>query len=121
MKKNKPLVIKKLPVPFDCDFTLIEYDIEQKPKEDLIQVGLIPGKEIYVYPIKKHIQVLKNMKASNFFIIVWSGSGREWAEHLVKKLQLNEYVDCIMDKPRFYIDDEDANNWMKRLYYYKGK
>jgi phosphoserine phosphatase len=110
--KKKPLVIKKETIaPFDCDMTLIDYDIDGRDKADLVKMGL--------NPIKKHIQTLINMKAGDFYIIVWSASGSAWAKHVVEKLGLNDYVDLVISKPRFYTDDEDARNWMKRLYYYK--
>lgn len=106
-------------VPIDTDLTLIDYNIDDKNPNDLVEVGLIPGKTIKIYPIKEHIQTLKNMKASGAYILVWSGTGHAWAAHIVKKLGLEDYVDVIMSKPKWYIDDCPADEWMKRMYRYK--
>ena len=106
-------------VPCDVDCTLIDYKIDDKDPRLLIEVGLVPGKEIKVFPILEHIQMLKNMKASQAYILIWSGSGYAWAKHIIDKLQLNDYVDLIMSKPSWYIDDTPAEEWMKRLYRYE--
>ena len=117
--KRKPLVINHPTiVPFDTDLTLIDYSVNGRDPKDLVKIGLIPGKEILVYPIKESIDMLKNMYASKFYIIVWSASGVDWAKHVVKRLKLEDYVDMIITKPRFYVDDTDADEWMKRLYRY---
>lgn len=109
---------KETVVPIDVDMTLIDYNTEGKDKRDLIQVGLVPGKEIWIYPIKEHIDQIKNFRAGNFYIIIWSGSGAAWAKHIIDKLGLTDYVDMIIRKPSWYVDDTPAEEWMKRLYRY---
>lgn len=113
------IINNDLIVPCDVDLTLIDYNIKDKIFSELVKVGLIKGKEIWVYPIKDHIETIKNMKASGAYILVWSGTGHAWAAHIVKKLGLEKYVDIIMSKPKWYIDDCSADEWMKRMYRYK--
>jgi phosphoglycolate phosphatase-like HAD superfamily hydrolase len=118
--KKKPLVIKNdLIIPCDVDKTLIDYDIKGKDERELVELGLPGCNKIKVFPIHDHIEMLKNMASSNGYIIVWSGSGYSWAKHVLEKLGLLAYVDQIVSKPRWYLDDVSADEWMKRLYIYK--
>lgn len=52
-----------------------------------------------------HVELLKQHKARGMFIIVWSKAGAQWANAVVKKLKLEEYVDLILTKPDKYCDD----------------
>lgn len=103
-------------VPFDVDGTLLDYNIEGVPESELIDIGMNPEFVIKVRPLKEHVQRVKNHKASNHFIIVWSGSGHGWAEHVVKTLGLEKYVDLVISKPRWCYDDVPSEEWMKRLF-----
>jgi len=67
-------------------------------------------------PHFKHIELLKKYKADGYFVIVWSQAGFEWAETVVKALNLEDHVDLAMTKPFKYIDDLPANAFMDRLY-----
>lgn len=108
-------------VPFDVDATLVSYDVEGYDKRDLIKVGLSKKNQIWVKPIDVHVQRVKNHKASGHLIIVWSGSGYEWAQHIVEKLGLTQYVDIITVKPKWTYDDSPFDSWCKRLFLFEEK
>ena len=84
------VIKEQILVPFDVDGTLISYDIEGVPEDELITVGFKKEFQIKVLPIKKHIDKLKSHKASGHLVLVWSGSGWRWAEHIIKRLKLSK-------------------------------
>lgn len=67
----------------------------------------------------KHVDLMKQYKARNLFIIVWSKAGVKWAETVVKSLQLEQYVDLIMTKPDRYVDDLQASEILGERVYIK--
>lgn len=87
MKKNSA----KNKIYFDCDWTLINPETGK---------GLI-----------KNIERLKSYKSNGNKIIVWSHSGADHAEEVVKLLQLEEFVDIVEAKPMAIIDDEAVEDW----------
>lgn len=91
-------------VPFDEDSGAVQiFDVDQKFSA-------------WVIPHQEHIDLLKRYKAKGKVVIVWSQSGFEWVECVVKALKLEEYVDFCMTKPEKYIDDLNANEWMEHHY-----
>ena len=101
---------------FDTDDTLVCWEMHNNP-------NAIPficyGKEYKLVPHTEHIKMLKKFKADGFQIVVWSAGGREWVEEVVNKLFLNDYVDVMLSKPSFYVDDVEVRHFMhktKRLY-----
>lgn len=56
-------------------------------------------------PLHQHVELLKQYKGRELFVIVWSAGGAKWAEAVVKTLELQEYVDLIMTKPSKLVDD----------------
>ncbi len=101
-------VIKnELSAYFDCDDTLVMWDNPQ----DKYAVDFIDphdGTRHSLVPHKKHIKLLRDFKCRGYTIIVWSGGGYEWAETVVRTLNLEGYVDLVMTKPTKYIDDLQA-------------
>lgn len=60
-----------------------------------------------------NVALLKHHKTvRGYGIIVWSANGKEWAEKIVKRLKLEEYVDIVMTKPSKYLDDKPVQEWM---------
>lgn len=52
-----------------------------------------------------------------FVVIVWSTSGHEWAEQVVKALKLENEVDYVMSKPHRMFDDcENIADTLKHGY-----
>ena len=60
---------------------------------------------IVVTPHLEHIKCLKDHKARNYHITVWSHGGAKWAEAVIIALGLENYVDEIRTKPLKAFDD----------------
>lgn len=98
---------------FDVDGTLINH-------------GQVPdriGKHVSVYdavtdtylPMQAHepnIRLLLEEKHKGSYVIVWSRGGHEWAENVLKALNLFDKVNLIMTKPLVYIDDLPIEKWL---------
>lgn len=104
------------PIPFDCDDTLIMWNITDNcPTITIEYLGQLNK----VRPNKVHVELLKHYKMQGHSIIVWSAGGSEWAKKVVSALNLDEFVDLTMGKPTFYVDDVDVWQWMGRRVYFK--
>lgn len=106
-------------VPVDCDDTLVMWsDQYQQPHGDAIPI-IDPYDQStnYLTPNKKHIDLIKKYKGRGFLVIVWSAGGVEWAQAVVKALELESYVDIVLTKPSRYVDDLDASEWMGNRVY----
>lgn len=100
---------------FDVDDTLVLWN--KAPPEVCVKFDHPEGWTEYLLPHKKHILYLKTQKAKGKTIVVWSQGGSDWAETIVKTLQLEPWVDLCIGKPTEYIDDLNCNNWMNRKYF----
>lgn len=89
---------------FDVDETLVRMEHQEDGT-------------VKIVPIMEHVKLLKEFAARDFFIVVWSDGGAEWAKEVVELLNLTNFVDLVLSKPLWYIDDREANDWvMKRVY-----
>lgn len=68
------------------------------------------GNQVKVCPIDEHIELLKSYKARGYYIRVHSNNGWQWAEEIVNKLGLQEYVDSVETKPCKWVDDSENVN-----------
>lgn len=100
---------------FDVDDTLVMWDIPIGREEEAIDFDAF-GYTHRVLPHLAHIELLKEFKARGQMVIVWSQGGREWAMAVVRALGLEEYVDVVMCKPKWVIDDMPPNAWISRSY-----
>lgn len=73
--------------------------------------------KVEVMPHFKHIEFIKELKSKNITIYVWSAGGKDWAEAVIKALGLEDFVDFAMTKPELYIDDLEADKWMRRIWF----
>lgn len=90
---------------FDVDETLVRMEWDENDK--------IPRIE----PIQEHIKLLKEFAARDFFIVVWSDGGANWAREVVEMYGLTNFVDLVISKPTWYVDDLEATQWaMRRVY-----
>ncbi len=104
---------------FDIDETLISYcgDTFYNP-EDIL---LLKNNKVCVNvtPMRKHIDLMVELKALGFNIIVWSKSGSDHCERVIKLLQIEHLVDMILPKPELYVDDMPfEQQYVKRVFLY---
>lgn len=102
-------------VCFDVDDTLVIWTIPPGREKECILFDSF-GVPEWLLPHKHHIKLLKQFKARGQKVIVWSQGGAQWAEAVVKTLKLEDYVDVVMAKPKWVIDDLPAATWMQRTY-----
>lgn len=105
----------------DVDDTLVmwNWDIAPEPHDLVFILDPYDNKEYALRPHLPNMKVLKSQKARGSYITVWSQSGYQWANAVVKALDLVEYVDQVMTKPRAYIDDLPCQEWMGERIYLK--
>jgi hydroxymethylpyrimidine pyrophosphatase-like HAD family hydrolase len=96
-------LINKETVYFDVDDTLVIWEGQQ------------------YRPHLKHINALKQHALRGHFVVVWSAGGFDWAHRIVNELNLINYVDAVMSKPKWIYDDMDPNNWTTRIYIKEDK
>jgi len=121
MKKRIKIIPSKS-VFCDVDDTLIKWPTKKRSFQDnpkAIKLNFL-GNKMTVLPLEENIAKLKSFHKKGYEIVVWSLSSKQWAEYIVKKLNLTNYVDVCLSKPDFYIDDKDAAEFMlpdKRIYH----
>lgn len=98
---------------WDIDDTLVFWhnDVNDDPK-DYDTIINVNGFDNHVKIHWKHVNQLKRFKMRGYNVVVWSKAGSDWAERVIKTLELDKYVDIILPKPLFYFDDQDSANWM---------
>jgi FMN phosphatase YigB (HAD superfamily) len=116
-------------VYFDVDDTLIIWSStremlgisDQEWASNTLEIG-VGDFTTTVMPHERHIEFLRDLKCQGCTIMVWSHGGHKWAAEVLKVLDIEMYVDYVMDKPNFYIDDLDASKWMgRRLWHHPTK
>ena len=115
MTNKKPIVIPDGPTWFcDIDDTLVIWGKPDHPEAIAITMDWgngIPCVERLV-PHKTHIDMLKKAKFRGHVVVVWSAGGSAWAHAVVKALGLEEYVDLVVSKPNWFIDDLPASAFL---------
>ena len=81
------------------------------------------GKDVTLGIHKPHLEQLKKFKERGWVIVVWSQGGAEWAEEVVTKLGIENWVDLVITKPRYIFDDLETRYWMphRRYIHYEKK
>jgi phosphoserine phosphatase len=98
---------------FDVDDTLVKwgdnYMHPHKNKAGTIDaidfIDPYDNSVLYLIPHLKHIALLKKMKGRGYYVRVWSAGGVKWAEAVIRKLELESFVDSVETKPIKYVDD----------------
>jgi hypothetical protein len=124
------LVVKcNQPCFFDVDSTLIKWRPSEDDREengtecdwilrtmDLGADGKLVMKEKIetdaFIPLRGNIEQLKEHKRRGHTVFVWSLGGAEWAAQAIKMLGLEDYVDLVVEKPKFVYDDKPVQEWM---------
>lgn len=113
-------------VMFDVDDTLVMWDDDgsysknqYRKRDDLVEFkdpyfdGLGKRKSIYLKPNDKVIELLRKMKTEeDRTIVVWSAGGAPWANEVVVRLGLRDFVDLVISKPTIYVDDLPCQEFM---------
>lgn len=109
MKINK----KEQRVMFDVDKTLIV------PPDDFTSDKAIKmdyyGHERFRVRNDWAIELLIAYKTRGYSIDVCSANGWRWAQEVVNKLELQEFVNEVGSKYIKYVDDTPAEKWMHRV------
>jgi hypothetical protein len=64
-----------------------------------------------------HIQLVKDLFAIGWNVVIWSQGGSDHAESVVKQIGLENYIHAILPKPESYIDDLPfEQQYIKRIY-----
>jgi len=103
-------------VCFDVDLTLVS------PAHNPAQVDLklrnpYSGTTSEFKVHRGHVELLKQYFGRGYFIRVWSHGGVQWAETVVKALNLEKYVDSIETKPIKLVDDLPVEKIFKNVIY----
>lgn len=97
----------------DVDDTLIMYDLSEYEEELTTHIkNPYSDMELSVVPNMKNINTLIKFKKLGYQVIVWSRTGKLWAQAVVDALELGSYVDMTLAKPLYYIDDKEAHEWI---------
>lgn len=102
-------------VCIDVDDTLVIWNVPPGREGETVLFNNF-GYAEWLLPHQAHIRLLKQFKVRGQHVIVWSQGGYQWAREVVKCLGLENYVDAVMSKPKWIIDDLPASAWMKRSY-----
>ena len=99
----------------DVDDTLVMH--EKHPGNTNLDLVFIPDNinlrtEIKVWCNNSMIRQVKEEFLRGSHIVVWSKGGYQWAEQVLKALDLCNYVHIVMTKPFAYFDDKPAYEWM---------
>jgi hypothetical protein len=97
-------------ITFDVDDTLVMHEPPSQ-YSPTIKIEYF-GNDVYVTPNEWIINQLKYHANRGHFVIVWSQQGFEWVDAVIKSLNLEDYVNLKMSKPRCYYDDLPSQEWM---------
>jgi hypothetical protein len=75
-------------------------------------------KKYWLY--RDNVESVKTHHHKGRTIVVWSGSGAEWAEAVVKAVGLQEFVTVVMAKPRWLLDDMKPADFLPTPYWGLG-
>lgn len=93
---------------FDVDETLIShFPTEEVKTMDYSGIQLnFNGVTRFIYPMHKNIDLISELRLCGYQIAIWSMSGSDHAERIVKLLKIEHLVDVILPKPHLYVDDK---------------
>lgn len=104
--------------PFDVDGTLVLPN-DNDTKGDYIEVlDPVTNTFILMKIHKPNVRLLREELQRGAQVIVWSRSGWEWAQNVLKALDFGDSCNIIvMSKPIAYFDDMPVEQWLKdRIY-----
>lgn len=103
---------------YDVDNTLV-FSLREYPHQVSNEIVKINGRKFWVH--LPHVETIKDFKARGHTVVVWSAGGSEWAEAVIEALELEQYVDLVISKPDWFVDDKPASSFMSESKrFYKG-
>lgn len=94
-------------VAVDIDGTLIDW-FDPNPNVTITCNGVTRHGKI----LERHVERVKQHVLWGDSVCVWTKSGMEFAEEVVKVLGLKDYVDLVMSKPFVIYDDKTPDKWI---------
>ena len=92
---------------FDVDGTIIHDKYSPEHAVETVLIGLNKQFRRYL-PNHKVMRVIRDNFIRGNIVVVWSARGAEWCNIVVKKLQLDKYVNLCISKPSHFVDDLPA-------------
>lgn len=106
----------------DVDDTLILWNPTEEQKAKYGSIYVSPeGYATVLVPHLPNIEQLKKHAERGHTVIVWSAGGWRWAAEAVKFLKLEAYVTLVLEKPIWYYDDKNAEDFMGKPQYLKAQ
>lgn len=106
---------------FDVDDTLIMHDFDNGTHDIFINDPYVKDMVISGRIHTRHVELLKRSRAQGYFIIVWSGGGKLWADAVVDALGIREYVNFTTAKMVKFVDDLPAQEVLVNRIYLNEK
>lgn len=126
MQEKQPYILgSDHVVGVDIDDTLISWKPiepgEEPPHPSCVRQSIyFDGKTLEYWKYPDNILSVETHSHKGHAIIVWSGSGYQWAAAVVQALGLGSVVDIIMAKPRWLLDDMLPEKFMPIPYWGAG-
>jgi hypothetical protein len=98
----------------DVDDTLLLHDLSEHRWDTFAGPVEVEcnGRVFEGVPHQKNIKLLIKFYKLGYDIIVWSKTGKTWAEEVCKTLNIGQYVSTYLTKPDFYLDDKPVGDWI---------
>ena len=101
---------------FDCDETLVIWNYAKEDEQKTIKFDNY-GYDVHLLPHYEHMKLLQQFKARGHVVIVWTQGGFDWGKKVVETLGLSKFVDAIVCKPKWYVDDLPCEAFMGKPFY----
>lgn len=96
---------------FDVDDTLLMHNLSNYDIKEHVTI-YNNFRTFKGVPNKKTIRLLAKFYGLGYEIVVWSKTGKSWAEAVGTELGLSGYFPIYMTKPDFYVDDREPSEWL---------
>ena len=70
------------------------------------------GGEVKLAVNQEMVEQIKRHSARGHRVVVWSLGGWQWTKTVVEKLELQQYVALVMEKPTWIYDDKRPQDFM---------
>lgn len=113
--KNPKKILGERVLAVDVDDTLVLWNASSAPGSS--QEFFSPeNRVVTLHQHTKNINLVEKFYKLGYTILVWSGSGVDWAETVCTQLGIDYMVTNYMTKPGFMLDDQPVKNWSRRLW-----